>query len=627
LLTVVWVVLLAASAVAETNAFIRRDGDRLLDGDQEFRFVSLNVPNLLVIEDAFSFDSPNPWRWPDAYEIEDAIESVRQMGGRVVRTYTITVYREGSDMGELVHVRGPGQFNEEGFRVLDKVLQVAHEKGIRVIIPLVDNWKWMGGIGEYAAFRGQPAQTFWTDPQVIDDFKQTIRYVVDRKNRYTGVVYRDDPAIFGWETGNELDAPPEWTRQIASYIKQLDANHLVIDGASRAGIPAASLNDPNIDVVTTHHYPGVAADFVAPIRKARAAAKGKRPYIVGEFGFVDAATIGRTLSAVVDDGMCGALLWSLRFHSRDGGFYWHSEGLGGDLYKAYHWPGFDSGQAYGEHEVLQLMRTKAFEIQGREPPPLEPPAPPELLPIEHVGWISWRGSAGASAYGVERAERAEGPWATIASGVSDAAVQYRPLFNDQSAMPGQTYYYRVVARNSAGSSGPSNAVGPVAVESRLLVDEGADLSQVWKASGNVAVATGQARRVQEDAHRLAMPGGSSIVYRVPGPIDACRVYVFAPQPDVRLELSVSSDGMQFQPVAADRQVFLPPPGLYRYFEPVLYCFDLAGGEQGGQPAYVRVKVEAAPTAGSGREAASDDEASRSGGLEISRVELEYDRAN
>ena len=91
-----------------------------------------------MIEDAFEFTSTSPWRWPDEYEIEDSLESIRQMGGQVVRTYVISVYREGSDMGKTVHVLGPGKFNEEGFVALDKVLAIANQKGIRVIIPFFD---------------------------------------------------------------------------------------------------------------------------------------------------------------------------------------------------------------------------------------------------------------------------------------------------------------------------------------------------------------------------------------------------------------------------------------------------------------------------------------------------------
>src|SRR3954465_15702190 len=206
--------LICTSAWAATDNlkhFLTRRGDKLFDGDREYRFISFNVPNLMVIEDAFEFTKPNPWRWPNDFEIEDALESVRQMGGQVVRTYVLSVYRDGSDMGECVHVRRPGVFNEEGFRALDKVIEVAHRKGIRVIIPFVDQAKWWGGIGEYAACRGKSADAFWTDPQIIDDFKKTIRYLLTHKNIYTGVESRNEPAIFGWETGNEIDPPPEWT--------------------------------------------------------------------------------------------------------------------------------------------------------------------------------------------------------------------------------------------------------------------------------------------------------------------------------------------------------------------------------------------------------------------------------
>src|SRR5262245_23393063 len=100
----------ACSTVVAADApmrFLNRRGVKLFDGEREFRFISFNIPNLMVIEDAYDFTRPNPWRWPNDYEIEDALESVRQMGGQVVRTYVLSVYRDGSDMGECVHVRRP----------------------------------------------------------------------------------------------------------------------------------------------------------------------------------------------------------------------------------------------------------------------------------------------------------------------------------------------------------------------------------------------------------------------------------------------------------------------------------------------------------------------------------------
>ncbi|MCG6923140.1 MAG: hypothetical protein LJF15_18950, partial [Acidobacteria bacterium] len=53
------------------------------------------------------------------------------------------------------------------------------------------------------------------------------------------------------------------------------------------------------------------------------------------------------------------LVWSLRSHRREGGFYWHSEPFGSGLFKAYHWPGFASGDDYDERDLL-------YAGEGRE---------------------------------------------------------------------------------------------------------------------------------------------------------------------------------------------------------------------------------------------------------------------
>jgi hypothetical protein len=550
----------------ELQNFVTRQGDQLMDGEKPYRFISFNIPNLLVIEDDFEFTKTSPWRWPDEYEIEDALESVRQMGGQVVRTYVISVFREGSDMGQTVHVLAPGKFNGEAFVALDKILEVANRKGIRLIIPLVDNWKWMGGVPQYAAFRGKEPAAFWSDPEIIADFKKTVAHVLNRKNTITGVPYKDDKAILGWETGNEIDATPEWTHEIATYIKELDPNHLVIDGRALHGIEPWQVDERATDIVGTHHYPrGPGSDFVAPIRQAHAVAKGKKPYFVGEFGFVDTPHLGRVMDATIADGITGALLWSLRFHNRDGGFYWHMEvGTGGNFYKSYHWPGFASGAAYDEIAVLKLTRDKAFEIQGRKPPAIDPPATPKLLPIASPAAISWHGATGAASYDVERAELANGPWTKVGSNVSDADLQYRSLFNDSTITPGKDYYYRVIARNSAGDSAPSNVVGPVTPQHRTLVDECASLKGLAGHQGEVAIRTDNVRQTQEDSHRITLAPGASVDFRVAGPIKAWRVFTFTEAPNVELTATGSADGQDFAPLPVDRRVYSSGKGDYGY---------------------------------------------------------------
>lgn len=593
--------------------FITRRGDQLIDGDQAFRFISFNIPNLQLVEDNYAPGAKSPWIWPNEFELTDALESVRQMGGSVVRTYVLSVRREvGADIGEHVYVRGPGEFNEEAFRALDLAIEVANKTGVRLIIPLVDNWKWQGGRGEYAAFRGKQPDDFWTDEQLIADFETTIRFVLTRVNTRTGVAYKDDPAILAWETGNELDSPPAWTSRIAEFIKQLDPNHLVIDGRSLHGVPVESLDDPNVDVITTHHYPnGEDTNYAPAIIAAAEACRGKKPYFVGEFGFAPLADMEKTYDAVITSGASGALLWSLRFHHRDGGFYWHDEPMGGKLYKAYHWPGFDSGRGYEERAVLELTRRKAFEIRGLTLPAIEPPAPPRLQPIDDAAAISWQGSAGARDYVVERADApqpgaTEAPqnWQIVGDGVDDSAVQYAPLFHDDSAEPGRSYLYRVLARNEAGSSEPSNIVGPVAVAHRTLVDDCADATLAAQTAGNVTPSTGEDRRRREDVHRLAIGSGGSVVYEVAAPIASWRAVVYRDSTSSELTAEHSADGEQWTAAAVTARTLGGAGGDYRY----LYQQEVASAELPPGARFLRLSVA---------------HAADTSHVELSRIEIRY----
>ncbi|PGR92360.1 beta-mannanase man5E, partial [Priestia megaterium] len=70
-------------------------------------------------------------------------------------------------------------FNEDAFVAYDKMIQLAGEYGIKLLLPFVDQYQWQGGITEYAAFRGKSKDAFWTDPQLIADFKSVINYTLN----------------------------------------------------------------------------------------------------------------------------------------------------------------------------------------------------------------------------------------------------------------------------------------------------------------------------------------------------------------------------------------------------------------------------------------------------------------
>jgi len=567
-------------SAAETpfKNFITAHAGKLFDGPDEFRFISWNIPNLLIIEDNFAWNAPNDWLLPDEFELIDAFASVRQLGGTVVRSYSLPIQRADEDARVPKYLRALGKYNEEAFRTLDLALKLANEQKIRLILPLVNNWPWQGGREEFAAWRHRPKDDFWTDPQIIADFEATIRYVLTRTNSLTGVRYLDDKSILCWETGNELRGPAAWTKTIASFIKGIDTNHLVMDGYD-GGIRPEVLEMPAVDIVTTHHYPSShdPKTMADQIREDARLVNGKKAYLIGEFGFAETGEMNDAMQAIREGPAAGGLLWSLRFRNRAGGFYWHSEPDGANLYKAFHWPPSPAGDPYDETRLLNFVRTNAFAIRGLPVPEIPVPAAPKLLPVIDPAAISWQGSVGATGYQVERAAEINGAWQIIATNIDEAWTQYRPQYADET-VPAGTWFYRVRAQNGAGISGPSNPAGPVVVTEATLVDELADFSRV-KSPGDAwkIVHTG-CRVTKEDIHRAAGVAGDTLVYQLPSAVDTIRVFSYFPETPHELRFSISDDGEHFRALAAQAENDFHGTGDYGYWKPVLFRAEkITGG--------------------------------------------------
>lgn len=555
--------MLTQCASSQFLNFISRKGDKIYDGEKEFRFISFNIPNLHYIEDYLPFDSTNPWRLPDEYEIRDALTTIKMLGGKVARIYVLSVRKE-SDSSEIIrHIEAPSKFNEDAFCALDKVMQIANEIGVRIIIPFVDNWHWWGGPKEYASFREKSRDEFWNDSTLISDFKQTINFLINRKNYFTDVLYKDDKALLGWETGNELSAPIGWTKEIAEYIKSLDTNHLVIEGTFSKSISQESLDDPNIDIVTTHHY-GNAKSSIAAIVENQKFAKEKKPYIIGEYGLVPTVDIRAITDTIINNGLTGGMLWSLRFHNREGGFYHHTEN---SKFASYRFPGFSNGEYYDEKAVLTLIREKAYQIDNRQMPPLPVPESPELLETDDISKISWRGSAGAASYTIERKEEYETDWKIIAENLEDAKYQYRPLFNDESAEISKRYFYRMFAKNESGISAYSNIIGPIDVSFKKLVDEFENFNYIFQKDGKLQLLTYEKlREAKEDRSRLVANDSSYIVYKTPNDIFEFQLDVFLSDSSSKFRVFISQDSENFEEIIPEKKIFSVSKNDYGFFD-------------------------------------------------------------
>jgi hypothetical protein len=562
------VVLIFSNIGCSTGSFVNyvtAYKDKLMDGDKELRFVSFNTPNLHYIEDYLAFDAANPWRLPDEFEIRDALTTIKELGGKVTRMYVLSVRKSGESKKIIRHVEAPGVFNEEAFRALDKVMQIANEIGVRVIIPLVDNWWWWGGPAEYAAFRGKKKEEFWTDPQLISDFKKTIEFIVNRKNTFTGELYKEDKALLGWETGNELVCPFSWTEEIAKFIKSLDSNHIVIEGTHAQTLSEQALNDPHIDVLSTHHYSRV-DESIKNILKNKEFSKDKKPYFVGEFGLNTLENIKAIVDSAMNNDVSGIMIWSLRFHNRDGGFYMHRENNGNGPFR---FPGFQSGDDYNEKEIIDFMRTKAYQVDSSNVPPLKIPEPPQLLTIKDVYSISWQGSVGASSYILQRKEISQNNWVNVSDSIVDADAAYKPLFSDTTAEIGKEYYYRVRAQNESGISEPSNEAGPIKVNFYRIVDELQDLSKVYSKNGVVEqIKFKEIYQVKEDNSRFALNSGSSIIYEVPKSITSFKVFAFARKSICGIALLASDSLNNFIELTIKLESFPPLKNVYGFLIPI-----------------------------------------------------------
>lgn len=183
----------------------------------------------------------------------------------------------------------PGKYNDALLDGLDYLLAELSKRDIVAVLYLNNSWEWSGGYAQYLNWNGYGEipypnleQYGWPDfiryvsqfhsscASCKEQFREHIRYILSRTNRYTGLKYVDDPAIMTWEIANEprafskenLPAFQRWISETAAFIKSIDPNHLVTTGTEGEWGCENSLEafeqihaDKNIDYLTMHIWP------------------------------------------------------------------------------------------------------------------------------------------------------------------------------------------------------------------------------------------------------------------------------------------------------------------------------------------------------------------------------------
>ena len=175
---------------------------------------------------------------------------------------------------------------------------------------------------------------------------------------------------------------------------------------------------------------------------------------------------------------------------------------------------------------MQATREAAFRIRGCAVPQQPAPDAPEIIPFSRTPLFSWKGSAGAAYYRVERAASVAGPWRVAGERVSDADVAYRPLFSDTGVTCGSAWYYRVIACNEGGESIPSKPFGPVSIERLCVVDELQNLDCAAEHSAGLTLDNTYNARYAEYLFRAVGHAGDFMTYRLDGPVSEVRATAF-----------------------------------------------------------------------------------------------------
>ena len=330
--------------------FVATDGARFVIDGKPFRFAGANVSVM--------------YRDEDRERMPETMREAARDGLRVVRVWAFgeggedgigAVGRDKNDWPRKHRLRPePGRWNEEELAHLDRVIVEAARNNLRVQLCLTNWWRDTGGVTQYLRWAGitdaaderhpfginvERAILFYTNETTRRLYREHVERIVTRRNTVTGVLYRDDPTIFGYELMNEAQAPTgrwaerrAWVAEMSAFIKSLDPDHLITPGTwgyrtsweRREWLEEHRL--PTVDYCDVHNYPRDDLDsFVdSPValrefidNRAAAALSIKKPLVIGEFGmgpegyknFSEAEWFRALFDSSVRAGAGGAMFW------------------------------------------------------------------------------------------------------------------------------------------------------------------------------------------------------------------------------------------------------------------------------------------------------------------------------
>ncbi|GAA5869600.1 hypothetical protein JCM3774_005491 [Rhodotorula dairenensis] len=305
------------------STFVVRGGNKLYLDGEEFRIVGPNIYWLGLDENVNWTPS-----YPSHGRIREAMAISVAMGATTVRAHTLGV----STGHPLTLWPSAYNTNSAAWETIDYSIWAARNYGLRLIIPLTDNYAYYHG-GKYDFIGWAGADTsdgsqFYYNSKVVKIFKDYITVLLSHKNQYTGVKIGEDPTVLGFETGNELGGymlgggspPASWTKDIAAHIKSLAPNALILDGTDGLTTYGGDLGNTGVglsavDLVTDHFYPVL--EWLVQKDQSWMSSRKQQVFYVGEFdwtGQKGGDSLSTFYSTLENWPGSGSMMWSIFGH-------------------------------------------------------------------------------------------------------------------------------------------------------------------------------------------------------------------------------------------------------------------------------------------------------------------------
>ncbi|KLO17386.1 glycoside hydrolase [Schizopora paradoxa] len=317
----------SAKDLLKRNSFVTREGTSLQLLGEPFRMVGANIYWLGLDENVI----PDP-SYPSKQRVLEAFADVSVMRGSTVRGHTL-----GISVGNPLSVEPSLDFfNDAAYESIDFAITVARVYGIKLLIPLIDNYNYYhGGKYQFIEWNGIPfngtgaditppdvGAFFYNTTRIVNSFKRYVTQHLNHVNQFTGIALKDDPTILGWESGNELSgarfgdgpAPAAWTKEIGELIKSFAPKQLFMDGSYGIFPETGQLENEVVDIFSDHFYPPNITRFSTGFSEV---SKAGRNYLAGEYdwtGLNGGDDLTTFLSTIKDSKGAGDIFWSLFGH-------------------------------------------------------------------------------------------------------------------------------------------------------------------------------------------------------------------------------------------------------------------------------------------------------------------------